>query len=324
MRVEGEVALEAVVWLTASPEALAARALAGALPTAEWVLHMFDRARIRLRGPVADVEVPYGRRWSGLISGRLIAEASPSLPPFQPYVVEHPGLALLLESCWFAVDLQGHVACFDRDTLGAAPMRRCWGPRPEPIAEPLPPEALREALLGRHGPLARPAPAYTFVADAEALAHALAHDAPPSAARRWSLTMHERDALVAGGLGSVQTEPVSAELLAWLHAHDLCRGCTRASLRDPRLQGIFLYQHQGRARAAPYERVGEPAEPGTVEQVAAALGLHPAALRRAPLPVRFTDKERLQPIEYVRCTWSDTVPWESEAGERHGGTMEQR
>jgi hypothetical protein len=57
---------------------------------------------------------------------------------------------------------------------------------------------------------------------------------------------------------------------------------------------------------------------------AAVLGLPLAALRESALPVRFADKDRLQPIEYVRCTWSETVPWESEAGEQYGETTHGR
>jgi hypothetical protein len=89
-------------------------------------------------------------------------------------------------------------------------------------------------------------------------------------------------------------------------------------MRDPRLEGLFVYSHARRDRAAPYERVSEPAAPWSADEAAARLNLQIETLRRSTLPVLFTAKHRLQPVEYVPCTWSETVPWESESGERHG------
>src|SRR5947209_8050012 len=107
MRVEGEVALDIVVWLAGSPGADLARALSRALPSAEWMISVPERARVRLRAERADVEPQMGRHWTGLVTGRveLSAQRPPPLPAFKPYVIELPGPPLNLESCWFATDL---------------------------------------------------------------------------------------------------------------------------------------------------------------------------------------------------------------------------
>src|SRR5689334_11205399 len=120
MYIEGEVPIEVLVWLDHSPEALLARELAAALPAARFSTCIFDRARLGLHGSSVEVEPKWGLRWSGLITGR-IALASTAAPPravFKPYASEPPAQPLSLESCWFALDSDGRVACFDRDQLG--------------------------------------------------------------------------------------------------------------------------------------------------------------------------------------------------------------
>jgi hypothetical protein len=319
MQIEGDAPLDLMVWLTEAPEAQQARALAAAAPAADWLLGAMDRARLRFRGEAVDLELAVGRRWTELFTGRVTWTAVGTAPAFRPYSLDWPQPLLRLESCWFAVDLDARVGCFDRDQLGAAPMKRCWGPRPAPPAPAPDVPALVAALGGRHATNADlPARAFTFVADANALATALRADAPEALARRWLFQAHDHRALLSTGRGTPGSEPVPPELSAWLHRAGVCHGCTRASVRDGRLGGCFVYQSPGRARAAPYERIGEPIEPWTVEQAAAALGLNPTALRASVLPVRFAEKDRLQPLEYARCTWSETVPWETEAGEQFG------
>jgi hypothetical protein len=228
-------------------------------------------------------------------------------------------MPLLFESSWFAVDVEGRVACFERDQLGAAPMKRCWGPRPEPRFEPYTPERMAGALTRRHAHAHVPARHFSFSADPDRLVRAFESETPPFAARRWTLTMHEDRVVASTGIGTNgDEETVSTSLIQWLHTHDLCEGCARSPMRDPRLEGIYVYAHQGRARAAPYDRVGEPAAAWTLEEAASMLGIQPETLRRSSLPVSFAEKHRLQPVEYVQCTWSETVPWESESGEQHG------
>src|SRR4051812_1901438 len=115
MRVEGDVGVDTVIWLTGSDESAVARSLARAVPTADWTVSVLDRTRVRLRGDVADVEPRVGGRWTGLVTGRVAANpAGLSDGGFRPYVVEPPPPPLHLHSCWFAVDLDGRVACFDR------------------------------------------------------------------------------------------------------------------------------------------------------------------------------------------------------------------
>jgi hypothetical protein len=198
-------------------------------------------------------------------------------------------------------------------------MKRCWGPRPNPIVRPTDATAVVATVGDHHHAHSRtPARAFTFTANAEALARELSTGAPQAASRRWVLMVSGDQAVLTCGVGTGAGEPVPPTFIAWLHARGLCRGCARSSLRDARLQGLFVYQHHGRTRAAPYERIAEPITPRSPDEVAHALGLQREALQRSVLPVSFAVKDRLQPIEYVPCTWSETVPWESEAGDRHG------
>src|SRR5262249_43747404 len=156
------------------------------------------------------------------------------------------------ESCWFAVDQDGRVACFDRDQLGAAPMKRCWGPRPEPPAMPRQAQALTAEVAGHHASARSPARAYTFVTRADALGQELTRGAPQSATGRWAVLLHGDQAVISGGAGTTLGEPVPATFVQWLHSRGLCEGCARSSLRDSRVAGAFVYQHHGRARASPY------------------------------------------------------------------------
>jgi hypothetical protein len=322
MRIEGEVGLEMMVWMAQSPEARIARALANSVRGSDWTLAAIDRQRVRWRAGVIEVEARHGSNWSGLVSGR-IHENEPSSADskhsFRPYAIDVPSAPLRLESCWFAVDLEGRVACFDRDTLGAAPMKRCWGPRPEPHFAAYEPDSIATVIAGRHARAHLPSRHFTFVADPERLVRAFEKTPPEAAARRWTLSLAASGVVVsAGHAPNHDDETIPLSLVQWLHTRDLCEGCVRSPMRDPRLEGVFVYAHARRDRAAPYERVGEPSVAWSLEQAAEHLGLQSEALRRSTLPVLFTAKHRLQPVEYVQCTWSETVPWESESGERHG------
>lgn len=340
MRVEGEVPLELVVWFS-TPAAESLRVLAEAAPTIEWRVEVDGRMRLRVRGGVADVEPRVqrggaasesrgaaGQPWMGLFTGRVnFSDAGDSgiasRRPFAAYANEQPDPPLRLETCWFATDTDGRVACFDRHQLGAAPMKRAWGPRPEPPLVQRAPDAIAREIEGAHAQTKLPARTFGFLARARELAAALARGVPPALVRRWSLTLVD-DARVLASLATSaegpHAEPLSVFAVQWLHVRGVCDGCLRASLTDHRLRGAYLYQHRVRTRATPYDRVGEPNAPWSIAEAAAALGLAPDALARSTLPLRFADKDRLQPIEYVPCTWSDTVPWESESGERHAGT----
>ncbi len=325
MRLEGDVGLEAMVWMAQSDEATVARALAHAVQGSDWTLTMMDRRRVRWRGDTVEIEAPSGSAWGGLVVGRVHEQERPETPPeestrdaFRPYALDAFGAPLRLESCWFAADLDGQVACFDRDALGAAPKKRCWGPRPAPAFEPYTAPALADALARRHARSLDATRHFAFVADARALVEAFRSHAPAEAARRWAVSFDRGRAIVSTTAGHGDEPLLAGEFLAWLHDASVCEGCARAPMRDPRIEGVFTYAHQGRARAVPYERVAEPSVAWTVDQAAARLGLSIEALRGSVLPLVFAAKPRLQPIEYAPCTWSETVPWESEAGVQHG------
>jgi hypothetical protein len=313
-----------MVWLSQSPDASVARALATSVDGSDWTLSMLDRQRVRWRGATIEVEARGGSQWAGLVTGKVHEHADDRAAdeadhsPFRPYVIDAPMLPLRLESCWLAVDLEGRVACFDRDQLGAAPMKRCWGPRPEPTFEGYDPAGLVTSLDGRHAHAHLPARHITFCADAERLVQAFQKQPPESASRRWNIVLHGGRIVASTSASAGDADSVQPSFIEWLHALDLCVGCARSPMRDPRLEGVFLYAHQGRARAAPYDRINEPPSTWTIDHAAARLGVQADSLRRSVLPVLFTAKPRLQPVEYVQCTWSETVPWESESGERHG------
>lgn len=206
-----------------------------------------------------------------------------------------------MDTIWFAVDRDGHVAVFASGEAGAVPVDAYLGEDGEEMADGAFPD----------GPATEP----IFVRDrvepgrsAHAAAPAPGHATSPS-----TLVFVDDEAVVAADVAAGLARPVRAdvgraafypampaEVHERLHASGACRACTwyfGEESSELAARGFFRYEHRtDNWIAGPYGLDALPAEPLRAEQA------EPAFLRKT---VRydgcFAETRTLQPVERWTC-----------------------
>jgi hypothetical protein len=219
-----------------------------------------------------------------------------------------------MDTCFFAIDKDGHVACFDTGEAGAVPANALSGEEAYELRQQLAALPRVEVVHDRQGfvtpggqnefnehrgrfPL--PYPTLMFLAALDPVADEIA------AGRAVQVPASEGVA--------VMFQQMPEEVAARLHDSGACLGCTwyfhgefdQALRPDLTTRGLFSYTHLTENWiSGPYGRVRRPAQPIHVDQL-------PPRIREAVKAMRFdtlsfADTPHIQPIEHAEC-----VSWES-------------
>jgi hypothetical protein len=212
-----------------------------------------------------------------------------------------------MDTCFFAIDRDGRVACFDTGEAGALPTRALSGesaysvrrqlaelPRVEVIHDRqgrLTPGG-RNEFNEHRGRLGLPYPTLMFLASLEPVADDIA------AGRAVQVSASEGVAVLF--------REMSEELAERLHRSGSCLACTwsfqddEERRPDPAARGIYLYSHLTENWiAGPYGLVSRPAQPIHIDQL-------PPRLRRSIQALRFdslsfAETPHIQPVEHAEC-----------------------
>jgi hypothetical protein len=219
-----------------------------------------------------------------------------------------------MDTVWFAIDRDGHVACFDSGEAGAVPSEAFAGDEAyrahDRLAQTLPRgEALQDCrgrlLPGPDNPgeahlvaSDRDYPVLMFLASPEAVRAELA------AGRVVQVPAEEGVAVVWPGLSRAQHER--------LHAAGVCRGCFHHFDEEGEgmppnlaLHGLFRYGHLTENWiSGPYGREQVPDRPVHVDQLPPDLRRQVKQMRFDTL--RFSETPHIQPVEHSPCE-----SWES-------------
>jgi hypothetical protein len=217
-----------------------------------------------------------------------------------------------MDTTFFAIDRDGHVALFDTGEAGAVPVNACGGDGIDfaglsslPLVEVIHDRQGRTtpgrpgAWNEHSGQLALPYPTLMFLDSLDPV----------------------RDEIAAGRAVEVRASegfavlfrPLSEAVAARLHSSGACRGCClyfQGSAQegvavDPVARGFFSYSHLTENWiSGPYGRVRRPTQPIHVDQL-------PPRVRGAIKAVRFdtlsfADTPYIQPVEHTPCE-----SWES-------------
>lgn len=213
-----------------------------------------------------------------------------------------------MDTCFFAVDRDGHVAIFETGSAGAVPVSAFAGEEAYDMSQQLEQLPRVEALYdprghrvpgsaqpsnGHLGQAGLDHPILMFLASLDLVRDEIA------AGRAVVLPSTEGVAVL------FQTLPQA--LGQQLHASGACLGCEwhfRDLNREIAERGLFCYSHlTDDCLAGPYGRVQQPAQPIHVDQL-------PPQLREAVKAMRFdslcfAETPHIQPIEHAEC-----VSWE--------------
>ncbi len=219
-----------------------------------------------------------------------------------------------MDTCFFAIDRDGHVACFDTGEAGALPVLALSGeaaydvrrqlatlPRVEVVHDRqgrLMP-GRRNEFNEHRGRLGLPYPTLMFLAMLEPVQEEVA------AGRAVQVPASEGVAVLF--------REMSEELAERLHDSGACLACTwnfqdedDEQRPDLASRGLFLYSHLTENWiAGPYGRVTRPALPIHVDQL-------PPRLRRAIAALRFdslsfVQTPHIQPVEHAECEAYDSA-----------------
>lgn len=235
--------------------------------------------------------------------------------------IDYPA-AHSMDTNWFAVDCDGHVACFDSDEPGAVPAQLLQGTDTLDLLAELcrigPPLEGIHDLEGwlvpgpagsaeHHWMLAYPDRGDSFLVFLTSLAGAqplvgAANAVPVRARQGAALVLHQPD----------------RALIRTLHDENLCRGCCHWWESDFGVQaavrhGVFGYVNPGYVDLnhnywvpAPYGRQLVPHLPIHVDQLSPPFRQHLLRLRFTSLC--FADTVHLQPVELTACeAWGDVA-----------------
>jgi hypothetical protein len=211
-----------------------------------------------------------------------------------------------MDSVWFAVDEEGHVALFSTGEAGAMPedaagedegnndLYEAMGKLPKKAEEIV--EA-RRGLDGEEG-------AHSSLGSGNIT---LLLDSPDPV--RTEIDAKKARLMRAPSGCAVHFDEMDEALLERLHAQNLCRGCffdyrndeEEVSLAE---RGLFVYGHTCENWiSGPYERESSPSSPLTLFEV-------PKQVRDkiVKLPVKFAEARHIQPAEHLDC-FSWEVAW---------------
>ncbi len=206
-----------------------------------------------------------------------------------------------MDTTWFAIDRDGHVAVFETGEAGCVPTDGYLG-------EDIPDLDLIRALpatgakLDPDGQLAATgAPAPHVELDLERLPSrvlAFVTDAAPLADLIDRLGATVRPATVGACL---DFEPTDVDAFTALHARGACRGCAVTYLDpeddlDVAAHGVYAYTHPDPGIAGPYARIAVPISPLPASAVPKEILDH-----AVKYDGRFADTRELQPAELWPC-----------------------
>jgi hypothetical protein len=213
-----------------------------------------------------------------------------------------------MDTVWFAVDRDGHVAFFDSGEAGAVPETAAEDVNLAPVRGSRPADEIvydlqgcllpgREAPAGHHIRLTRDEEPWVllFLDSADAVREELAAGSARALAARVGV--------------AVSFERLPRDVAARLHDAGRCLGCFYSyeagvvrtnPERDPAALGLFVYDHLCENwTSGPYGRVRIPRAPLHIDQL-------PPAVREQVLRVRFQtlcfqDTPHIQPVEHMQC-----------------------
>lgn len=206
-----------------------------------------------------------------------------------------------MDTSWFAIDNDGHVAVFDTGESGCVPEDAYVGDDAYSFQEQIralpmtgfkfDPQGYRESQWQDHmaddADLDPDTELYMFVSDLVPVQDLLSRLEPEEMAattcKAYKLRARDRAAL------------------AELHARQACLGCYRdwgGSSEEIAAHGVYRYEHTCENWiAGPYARAVVPANPLTIDQI-------PKDIRDKAIAFdgRFADTPKLQPAEHWECT----------------------
>lgn len=204
-----------------------------------------------------------------------------------------------MDTTWFAIDSDGHVAVFESGESGCVPQDAYLGEDYGEITDQvhdLPSTSAVYDLAGwcaAAGPSHVHAPSLPFIPEVIAFVHDLA----PLRALLARLEAEEFPATSGAALRFRSADPTAFEEL---HARGACLSCFYFGDERGELaaHGVYRYEHTcDNWIAGPYARKVIPAAPIHAEAL-------PALTKAVRYPGRFADKPELQPAELWHCeTW---------------------
>lgn len=222
--------------------------------------------------------------------GRAAEFAARADGPLPDYPAAHS-----MDTTWFAVDRDGHVAAFDSGEAGAVPTDAYLGEDWDEIADPLREAAAETAVI--------------YDVDAEvhegrgsSLVLALRPGTAASDLAKLDLFADRREVATSLGPGlairaeGVRYEELERALSRW-HEADACLGCTSTFLDEdyPSFahRGVYVFDHDtDNWIAGPYRRCEVPSSPIGIDH------LRPALRRKVvQFDGRFAETRELQPVE---------------------------
>jgi hypothetical protein len=219
-----------------------------------------------------------------------------------------------MDTCFFAIDRDGHVAVFDTGEAGAVPLHALAGDSAYSLRQQLAALPRTEVIHDRQGritpgrqnefnehrgAMGLPYPTLMFLDSLDAVKDEIAAD-------------HAVEVPASEGV-AVLIRQMSEELAKRLHDSGACLGCSwyfheeEAEEHSPDLtaRGLFSYSHLTENWiSGPYGRVSRPAQPIHIDQL-------PPRIREAVKAMRFdllsfAETPHIQPVEHADC-----ASWES-------------
>jgi hypothetical protein len=218
-----------------------------------------------------------------------------------------------MDTCFFAIDRDGHVAIFDTGEAGAVPAHALSGDSADSVRQQLAALARVGVIHDRQGQLTPNRPS-------EFNEHRGSLGLPYPTLMFLDSVDPVKDEIAAGRAVEVQAsegvavlfQQMSEALARRLHDSGACRGCSwyfqgdmEEHSPDLTARGLFSYSHlTDNWISGPYGRVRRPAQPIHVDQL-------PPRIRDAVKAMRFdslsfAESPHVQPIEHTEC-----VSWES-------------
>lgn len=220
-----------------------------------------------------------------------------------------------MDTAWFAVDRDGHVAFFSTGEAGALPHAAFSGEEAYELASALPSILPATSELLDHVARVLPAhpPEHSYLPRPEAaraqssfygalffLANVAPYQAEISKLRAVRVASRAPHALIftKEGYDAATFETFTGKV----HAAGDCLGCSWhfQDDRSPAASGVYEYDHLCENWiAGPYGRVASPAKPAKLDELPPAIAKEVAKLRFANLC--FEETPHIQPIEHTDC-----------------------